>query len=116
MAGKRIFKGEFLKGKNYGLLRARKMRCTTSILYLLHFTTVRHWSPSDGYPSVVWSDRVPRADVILVVEIDLERAKKLTEPNQALTLHIIKNRGGEKSKLAFEFVPAFSKFTEVAPA
>jgi len=64
----------------------------------------------------MWSDRVPSADVILVMEIDLERTKKLIEPNQALTLHIIKNRGGQKGKLAFEFVPAFSKFTEVAPA
>ena len=50
------------------------------------------------------------------MEIDLERSKKLIEPNQALTLHIIKNRCGDKGKLAFEFVPAFSKFTEVAPA
>ena len=64
----------------------------------------------------MWSDRAPSADVILVMKIDLERSKKLIEPNQALTLHIIKNRGGEKGKLAFEFVPAFSKFTEVAPA
>ncbi len=64
----------------------------------------------------MWSDRAPSADVILVMDIDLERTKKLIEPNQALTLHIIKNRGGEKGKLAFEFVPAFSKFTEVAPA
>ncbi|HEX9274645.1 MAG TPA: DnaB-like helicase C-terminal domain-containing protein [Candidatus Binatia bacterium] len=64
----------------------------------------------------MWSDRAPSADVILVMEIDLERTKKLTEPNRALTLHIIKNRGGERGKLAFEFVPAFSKFTEVAPA
>ena len=63
----------------------------------------------------MWSDRVPSADVILVMEIDLERTKKLVEPNQALTLHIIKNRGGEKGKLAFEFIPAFSKLTEVAP-
>lgn len=63
----------------------------------------------------IWSDRAPSADVILVMEIDLERTKKLTEPNQALTLHIVKNRSGEKGKLAFEFVPAFSKFTEVAP-
>ena len=64
----------------------------------------------------MWSDRAPSADVILVMEIDLERTKKLIEPNRALTLHIIKNRGGEKGTLAFEFVPAFSKFTEVAPA
>jgi replicative DNA helicase len=60
----------------------------------------------------IWSDRLPSADVILVMEIDLERTKKLIEPNQALTLHIIKNRGGERGKLAFEFFPAFAKFTE----
>src|SRR5262245_43890808 len=34
----------------------------------------------------VWSDKAPSADVILVMEIDLERTKKLIEPNQALTL------------------------------
>ncbi len=62
----------------------------------------------------IWSDRAPSADVILVMEIDLERTKKLTEPNQALALHVVKNRGGEKCKLAFEFVPAFSKFAEIA--
>jgi replicative DNA helicase len=61
----------------------------------------------------IWSDRAPSADVILVMEIDLERSKKFTEPNQALALHIVKNRSGEKGKLAFEFVPAFSKFAEI---
>ena len=64
----------------------------------------------------MWSDRAPSANVIMVMEIDLERTKRLIEPNQALTLHIIKNRGGEKGKLAFDFVPAFSKFVEVAPS
>ena len=59
-----------------------------------------------------WADKTPSADVILVMETDLERTKKLTEPNQAITLHIVKNRGGEKGKLAFEFFPAFSKFVE----
>ena len=54
--------------------------------------------------------------MILVMESDLERTKKLTEPNQAITLNIVKSRGGEKGKLAFEFIPAFSKFAEVAPA
>jgi len=59
-----------------------------------------------------WADKVPGADVILVMENDLERTKKLTEPNQAVNLHIAKNRGGEKGKLAFDFFPAFSKFAE----
>ena len=73
------------------------------------------WGEDRSLPQI-WSDRAPSADVILVMEIDLERTKKLIEPNQSLMLHIVKNRGGEKGKLAFEFVPAFSKFTEVAPA
>jgi hypothetical protein len=60
----------------------------------------------------VWADRASSADVILVMERDLERTKKLTEPNQAVNLHIVKNRGGEKCKLAFDFFPAFSKFAE----
>ena len=64
-------------------------------------------------PPQAWADKVPSADVILVMENDLERTKKLTEPNQAINLHIVKNRGGEKGKLAFDFFPAFSKFVEV---
>jgi len=64
-----------------------------------------------GVPQM-WSDRAPSADVIVVMEIDLERTKKLIEPNQALTLHIVKNRGGERGSLAFEFHPAFSRFVE----
>jgi len=60
-----------------------------------------------------WADKTPSADVVLVLENDLERTKKLTEPNQAVSLHIVKNRGGEKGKLAFDFFPAFSKFVEV---
>ena len=59
-----------------------------------------------------WPDRALSADVILVMEIDTQRTKKLTEPNQAITLHIVKNRGGETGKLAFDFFPAFSKFEE----
>jgi replicative DNA helicase len=61
----------------------------------------------------MWSDRAPSADVILVLEVDLERTEKLTQPNQVLTLHIVKNRGGERGKLAFDFFPAFAKFAEV---
>jgi replicative DNA helicase len=62
----------------------------------------------------VWSEKVASPDAILVLEKDLERTKKLTEPNQALTLHIVKNRGGETGRLVFEFYPAFSKFEELA--
>ena len=59
-----------------------------------------------------WSENIPNADVVFVMQMDLERTKKLTEPNQAIVLHIIKNRGGEKGRLAFDFLPSFSRFQE----
>ena len=59
-----------------------------------------------------WAEKVASADVILVMEKDTARTKQLTEPNQAITLRIVKNRGGEKGRLAFDFYPAFAKFAE----
>lgn len=61
-----------------------------------------------------WAERVASADVIMVLENDSARTKPLSEPNRPVTLHIVKNRGGEKGKLAFDFYPAFAKFTEAA--
>jgi replicative DNA helicase len=55
-------------------------------------------------------ENIPNADVVMVMQMDLERTEKLTEPNQAIVLHIVKNRGGEKGKLAFDFFPSFSRF------
>jgi replicative DNA helicase len=66
---------------------------------------------AESHPQV-WAEKVASPNVILVLENDRERTKKLTEPNQALTLHIVKNRGGETGKLAFDFFPAFAKFAE----
>jgi replicative DNA helicase len=62
--------------------------------------------------SQIWTEKVASPNVILVLENDRERTKKLIEPNRALTLHIVKNRGGETGKLAFDFFPPFSKFAE----
>ena len=67
----------------------------------------REYSPQS------WAERVS-ADVVLVLHQDRERTKQLTEPNQAIQLHIVKNRGGEKGNLAFDFFPPFSKFVELA--
>jgi replicative DNA helicase len=61
-----------------------------------------------------WAERAPDADAILVLEKDRERTKQLTEPNEAITLHIVKNRGGERGKLALDFCPALAKFVEVS--
>jgi replicative DNA helicase len=65
----------------------------------------------DPFPQA-WAERALGADVVLLMEKDPERTKQLTEPNQATTLNIVKNRGGERGKLAFDFFPAFAKFTE----
>lgn len=67
-------------------------------------------------PPQAWAEKVAGADVILVMEEDVERTKRLTEPNRAIDLHIVKNRGGERGRLAFDFMPAFSRFVEAVPA
>jgi replicative DNA helicase len=68
---------------------------------------------ADGpIPPQAWSDKVASADVIMVMEKDLARTKQLTEPTHSITLHIVKNRGGERGKLAFDFSPAFCRFAE----
>ena len=67
---------------------------------------------ASGVPPQRWNERMPGADVVLVMENDLERTKQLTEPNQAVVLHIAKNRGGEKGRIAFDFITAFSRFKE----
>lgn len=81
----------------------------------LHAPLLAIWPDLGEYDETelqVWSERVASADVILVMEHDRERTKKLIEPNQAITLHIVKNRRGEKGKLAFDFCPPFARFTE----
>lgn len=65
-------------------------------------------------PPQEWAERVAGADVILVMEEDSERTKRLTEPNRAIDLHIVKNRDGARGKLSFDFMPAFSRFAEAA--
>lgn len=65
-----------------------------------------------GFPQR-WSERTPAADVLMVMQTDQERTPKLIEPNQAVVLHIVKNRGGEKGKLSYDFYPASSRFEEI---
>src|ERR1043166_2416448 len=86
------------------------------------FAVRRHLPIVAGWPDLLeetpslpqaWLNKALSADVILVMERDTERTKKLTEPNQAITVHIVKNRGGETGKLAYDFFPAFSKFREL---
>jgi replicative DNA helicase len=69
-------------------------------------------SPNNKNAPQAWAEKVAGADVIMVMEKDLARTKQLTEPNETITLHIVKNRGGERGKLALDFYPAFAKFVE----
>jgi len=59
-----------------------------------------------------WSEKIAGADVILALENDRGRPGGLTESVQAMTLHILKNRAGERGKLSLDFVPAFARFSE----
>jgi replicative DNA helicase len=61
-----------------------------------------------------WAERALGADVVMVMELDRERTKKLAEHAQAINVHIVKNRGGDKGKLSFDFHAAFARFTEVS--
>ena len=60
----------------------------------------------------IWSERVPSADVILVLEPKAHESKHATEPGRATTVHIVRNRGGEKGTMMFDFFPPFAKFVE----
>jgi replicative DNA helicase len=61
-----------------------------------------------------WAERVAGANAIIVMEEDAERTKQFTEPKRAITLHIVKNRGGEKTTINFDFSPGLSTFAEAA--
>jgi replicative DNA helicase len=72
------------------------------------------WPDLEGNSGLAqrWSEKILGADVVLVMQRDPERTKMLIEPSQAIILHIVKNRGGEKGKLAFDFAPGCSRFQE----
>jgi replicative DNA helicase len=61
-----------------------------------------------------WAGRTAAANVVMVMREDAERNKQVSEPSRALALHVVKNRGGEKAVLRFDFSPASAKFIEAA--
>jgi replicative DNA helicase len=63
----------------------------------------------------MWADGAPGVDVVMVMEPNSDRTKKLTPPARGVNLHIVKNRGGDRGTLLFDFEPAFCRFTEVIP-
>lgn len=59
-----------------------------------------------------WAEKFLAVDVVAVMQIDEGRTKQLNEPHHPMILHIVKNRGGEKGRLAFDFFPSFARFRE----
>ena len=93
----------------------QELAITLHVPMLATWPDLRREESPDSPSAHQWGERVASADVVLVMENDMERTKTLTEPNQAMTLHIVKNRRGEKSTLSFDFRPSFSSFEEVTP-
>ncbi len=58
-----------------------------------------------------WAEKAASPDAVLVMETDSERSK--AEANQTVTLNVVKNRGGEKGRLAYDFFPALARFDEL---
>jgi replicative DNA helicase len=63
-------------------------------------------------PAQKWAEKTASPDVVLVMDRDLTRRQPMNELSQAIILHVVKNRGGEKGRLAYDFVAAFAAFTE----
>lgn len=63
-------------------------------------------------PAQKWAEKTASPDVVLVMDRDSTRRHPVDELRQAIVLHLVKNRGGEKGRLAYDFVPAFATFTE----
>lgn len=60
-----------------------------------------------------WVEKLPSTAVIMMMlKGDPSDARKSIGPTQTITLQLVKNRGGERGALAFEFAPAFAKFAE----
>ena len=63
-------------------------------------------------PAQSWGEKLASPDVVLVMERDLKRTDAVDEARQPTILHVVKNRGGEKGRLVYEFVPGFATFIE----
>ena len=72
------------------------------------------WPDLEGGSSAAqrWAEKTASPDVVLVMERDSTQRQSVDELRQAIILHVVKNRGGEKGRLAYEFAPAFATFTE----
>ena len=63
-------------------------------------------------PAQKWAEKTASPDVVLVMDRDVTHRAPVEELRQAIVLHVVKNRGGEKGRLAYDFAPASAEFTE----
>lgn len=56
-----------------------------------------------------WAERAVGADAVLVLREDKTIPETVA---RGVTLHIVKNRVGDKTKIAFDFTPGLAKFSE----
>lgn len=63
-------------------------------------------------PAQKWAEKTASPDVVLVMDRDSTQRASVEELRQAIVLHVVKNRGGEKGRLAYDFAPASAEFTE----
>jgi hypothetical protein len=64
-----------------------------------------------GEAPEAWCERFFGADAVMVLTHDSREAPGY-EAGLPVTLHVVKNRRGEKGRLKFTFIPAFAKFLE----
>ena len=48
-----------------------------------------------------WAEKAASPNVVLVMDRDSTRTHSMDELRQAIVLHVVKNRGGEKGRLAY---------------
>jgi replicative DNA helicase len=58
-----------------------------------------------------WAERVAAADAVMVLRADAARAGA-SEAKRRTFLYIVKNRGGEKAVIPFDFSPGLARFAE----
>jgi len=56
----------------------------------------------------VWSERAAAASAVTV----LRETKSIADIVRRVTLHVVKNRGGERTAIEFDFTPGLAKFIE----
>ena len=56
-----------------------------------------------------WAERVAEADAVMVLREDTRAGR--SEAKRKIALHVVKNRGGEKAVIQFDFSPGLAKFS-----